>query len=216
MSTTQEVLHGTASESSTIRSYGNVSFTSALSVRADWLRTDAEQFVRDVRVVHEKTRSADLQERAFEKATRKDVIGLLDELAYERGLGWSDIASLAGVSVSAVRKWRKGGDATAPSRQSLAEVAAFLDLLESKAGVPDPAAWMEMTLPLGPGYSIRPIDLYLVGQAEVLLDIAELREDASRTLDSAIPGWRTDFASDFEVFTDEDGHRSIRMRDTGA
>jgi len=72
-------------------------------------------------------------------------VALLNELTAGYGLGWSDIARLVGVSVPAVRKWRHGGDITAPRLQGVARLAAFLNILEEE-DVRDPAAWLNLPL----------------------------------------------------------------------
>lgn len=199
-----------ASRSENIKAYEPPTSTSALSISADWLRTDIDSLHDGMRDLHEKTRSLDLDERAHQKATASDVPSLLDELAFTRGMSWSDIAAASHVSVSAVRKWRKGGTATADNRERLARIASFLDLLEEK-GVPDPAQWMEMALPLGTGYYVRPIDLFVAGNAEALIEWLEERSKLETILDVVLPGWR-DRRSDAEVFVDTDGQRSLRMR----
>jgi transcriptional regulator with XRE-family HTH domain len=166
--------------------------------------------VNDVHDLQDEVRAMDLGDRARIKS-KKDVPSLLDELAHQRGMSWTDIAEVTSVSVSAVRKWRKGGDASAESRQRLARYAALLDTLEVKGVIQDPAGWMEMNLPLNAGYYIRPFDLYLEGQDVALLDIAEQRKPVEHVLDSIRPGWR-ESRSQFEVFEDTDGQRSIRIR----
>ena len=185
--------------------------TRALSLRADWLRTEVDTLGGEVQELHGEARERDLTDRTFEK-TKKSVSGLLEELAGGRGMGWSDIAEVVGVSISAIRKWRKGGDASPESRSKLARIAALLDVLEEKGLVQDPAAWMEMDLPLDSGYFIRPLDLYLEGHVMALIDLAEQRQTVTQMLDQVKPNWRTN-RSDFEVFVDTDGQRSIRLRD---
>jgi transcriptional regulator with XRE-family HTH domain len=182
-----------------------------LSIRADYLRTEVETLGGEVQELHGEARELDLTDRTFQK-TKKSVPGLLEELASERGMGWSDIAEVVGVSISAVRKWRKGGDASPGSRSKLARIAALLDVLEEKGLVQDPAAWMEMDLPLDLGYFIRPLDLYLEGHVLPLIDLAEQRQTVAQMLDQVKPNWRAN-RSDFEVFVDTDGQRSIRRRD---
>lgn len=152
-----------------------------------------------------------LNERTQEK-NLLTVQALLDELATDWGMAWSDIAAVAGVSVSAIRKWRKGGTSTPENRQRLARIDAFLSCLTEHA-VGDPAQWMEMELPLPPGYSIRPIDLFMQGQELALLEIAS-QKPAAEVLDVVAPGWREN-RSDFEVVLDVDGHRTIRRRTQG-
>lgn len=184
--------------------------TRTLSLSVDYLRTDADRVGGEVHELHGEVRELDLNDRTLEKG-KKNVAGLLDELAYERGMGWSDIAELAGVSVSAVRKWRKGGDASPESRSRLARIAALLDVLEEKGLVEDPAGWMAMDLPLEAGHFIRPFDLYLDGHAVALLDLAERRKTMTQVLDEVRPEWRQE-RTGFVVFTDTDGQRSMRLR----
>lgn len=196
-----------------IEDYGRSSerhVTRALSLRADYIRTSYDTLGGEVHDLHGEVRELDLNERSFLKG-KQDVPALLDELAYARGLSWANIAELASVSVSAVRKWRKGGEASADNRSRLARLAALLDVLQEKALVQDPARWMEMELPLAPGMHVRPLDLYIDGQELALLDIAEQRKPMAQVLDEARPGWR-ETGTDFEVFTDTDGQRSIRIR----
>jgi transcriptional regulator with XRE-family HTH domain len=185
--------------------------TRALSLRADYLRSEVDILGGEVQELHGEARELDLSDRTLEK-TKKSVAGLLEELAGDRGMGWSDIAEVVGVSISAIRKWRKGGDASPDSRSKLARIAALLDVLEEKALVQDPAAWMEMDLPLEAGYFIRPADLYLEGHVTALIDLAEQRQTVAQVLDQVRPNWR-ESRSDFEVFLDVDGERSIRRRD---
>ena len=187
-----------------------VAGTRALSIDASWLRTRTELLSDDVRGLHERTRAIDLDDRAYAKATNASVGDLLDELTSSRGMSWSDVAAAAGVSVSAVRKWRKGGTATAENRNSLGRIAALLDLLEDCA-VADPAQWMEIRLPLPAGYAVRPLDLYAAGHPAAVIELAEHRHDADKVLDHYVPGWR-DERSDYEVVIGADGERMIRQR----
>lgn len=173
--------------------------------------TDIDTLAADVQESYNETRDRELRGRTFEKA-KKDVASLLSELAIDRGMSWSNIAELAQVSVSAVRKWRNGGAATPDKRTVLARLAATLDLLEEKGTIGDPAAWMELDLPFDePGHYIRPLDLYLSGHDIALLDIAERRRSVAQVLDAVTPAWRRQ-RSNFEVYTDTDGQRSIRQR----
>lgn len=185
--------------------------TRALSLQADYLRTDVDVLGGEIHELHDEARALDLNERRLNKM-KKSVPNLLEELAGERGMGWSDIAEVVGVTISAVRKWRKGGDASPGSRSKLARIAALLDVLEEKALVQEPAAWMEMDLPLAAGYFIRPLDLYLEGHVTALIDLAEQRRAVAEILDQVRPNWRAN-RSDFEVVGDTDGQRSIRPRE---
>lgn len=185
--------------------------TRALSLRADYLRTACDMLGGEMQEFHGEAREHDLIDRSLEKS-KKSVPNLLEELAGERGMGWSDIAEVVGVSVSAIRKWRKGGVASPQSRTKLARLAALLDVLEEKGLIEDPAAWMEMDFALDAGYFIRPLDLYLEGHVTELIELAEQRQTTAQILDQVRPNWRQS-RSDFEVFLDVDGERSIRRRD---
>jgi len=185
--------------------------TRALSLGADYLRTKVDMLGGEVQELHSEVREHDLADRTLEKS-KKSVANLLEELAGSRGMGWSDIAEVVGVSVSAVRKWRKGGVASPESRSKLARIAALLDLLEEKGVIEDPAAWMEMDFTLEAGYFIRPLDLYLEGHVTELIELAEQRQTTAQVLDQVRPNWRQS-RSDFEVYLDVDGERSIRRRD---
>lgn len=180
--------------------------------RAGWLRIQADALGQDVASVHEEARSVDLDQRAAAKG-RRGVSFLLAELAVERGMAWADIARLAGVSVSALRKWRASGSASAEHRLALARLAAFLDLL-SEYAIDDPAQWMEMRLPLPGGYVITPMDLYLRGALSALLEYASARLTAEQALDKIDNTWR-DARSDFESYDAPDGTKAIRIRKNG-
>lgn len=185
--------------------------TRALSLDADYART-----VHDMRGGEVRERQGEARERYIADHTRekaaKSIVELLEELTEGRGMGWSDIAEVLGVSISAIRKWRKGGDASPESRIKLAQFAGLLDVLEEKAPIADPAGWMELDLPLAAGFFIRPLDLYLEGHIDALIDLAERRLEAPQVLDRVRPNWR-DARSDFEVFLDVDGERSVRRRE---
>jgi transcriptional regulator with XRE-family HTH domain len=184
--------------------------TRALSIEAGELRTQADLTGERAQILHDRARAVNLHLRTRNKS-RDDVPTLLDELAYQRGMAWTHIAEIADVSVSAVRKWRKGNDASPESRGRLAKFAALLDTLEEELDIKDPANWMEMELPLAAGYYIRPLDLYLDGKDMALLDIVEQRGNVEHILDEIRPDWRAS-RSKFEVFEDTDGMRSIRVR----
>jgi transcriptional regulator with XRE-family HTH domain len=185
--------------------------TRAFSLDTDWLRTQVDTLGGEVQELQGEARQRDLADRTLEKS-KKSVTRLLEELTSDRGMGWSDIAEVLGVSVSAIRKWRKGSDASPQSRSKLARVAALLDVLEEKGLVQDPAAWMEIDLPLDAGFFIRPWDLYLEGHVTALIDLAEHRQTATQVLDQVRPNWRNS-RSDFDVVVDIEGERSIRRRD---
>ncbi len=173
-------------------------------------RVVADQLGGAIAELDNKVIDQDLRTRSAIKA-KLSVPSLLQELATERGMAWSDIARLVGVSVSAVRKWRSGGDAAPEKRWHLARLAAFLDLL-SESAVEDPVGWMEMNLSLPEGYSVRPVDLYRDGHAIPLLEIAGMKRDPQAVMDQLDPTWRDTRRSDFELFTASDGQLALRER----
>ncbi|MCA1671402.1 MAG: helix-turn-helix transcriptional regulator [Actinobacteria bacterium] len=183
--------------------------TRALALRVASLRDETGLLHGDASALHHETREIDLKKRTTGKA-RNSVRQLLHELAVERGMAWADIADLVGVSVAAVRKWRTDGGATPDNRDRLARLAAFLDGLED-CGVADAAQWAEIALPLPAGYTITPLDVYRHGGEQELLDFACGHGTAETAADSAVPGWRQERASDFEVYDAADGHRALRM-----
>ncbi|WP_139063554.1 helix-turn-helix domain-containing protein [Streptomyces zinciresistens] len=177
---------------------------------AGTLRTQVSALGGDIAEIHNQATEEDLRTRAAVKA-KHGVPTLLQELAVERGMAWSDIARLVGVSVSAVRKWRTGGDATPEKRRLLAQLAAFLDLLE-ESSIEDPAQWLEMDLALPSDYSVRAVELYADGHMIALLEIAGQRRDPAHVLDEIDPQWRDTRRSDIEVFTATDGQLAFRER----
>jgi transcriptional regulator with XRE-family HTH domain len=170
------------------------------------LRDETSRLDEDVVGHHRTAQRLSLEQRAREWA-RRDVPRLLRELSSRRGLGWSDIARLVGVSVQALRKWRGGDPATGEHRLAVARLAAFLDLLEDEL-IDDPAGWLEM--PLVPGYSPRHLDLYQGGRIDLLFELAGLRATPEQALDEFAPDWRQRLRLEHEVFDAGDGHLSIR------
>jgi transcriptional regulator with XRE-family HTH domain len=172
------------------------------------LRDETSMLDSRVGIYHHEALLRQLEINARERA-RRDVLRLLKELSAQRGMAWSSIARLVGVSVQALRKWRKGEPPTPEHRLAVARLAAFLGLLED-ALIGDPAGWLEM--PLVDGYAPRNIDLYVAGRYDLLFDLAGLRitpEDALTNLD---PDWRDRYRLENEVFEADDGNLSIRRR----
>ncbi len=135
---------------------------------------------------------------------------LLEELAVDRGLGWTDIARLCGVSISAVRKWRSGG-ALAPERlRSLSKLAAFLDLVSGVGPTGDPVGWLMM--PLVEQHTVTAADLYRAGLEEDILEHVQGHLSVDELLDRWSSSWRTDTRSDWMVVDRPDGERVITRR----
>lgn len=135
---------------------------------------------------------------------------LLEELAVDRGLGWTDVARLCGVSISAVRKWRSGG-ALAPERlRSLSKLAAFLDLLEDVGPIGDPVGWLMM--PLVEQHTITAAEIYRSGLDQDILEHAQGQLSVEELLDRWSSSWRKDTRSDWMVVDRPDGERVIARR----
>lgn len=141
---------------------------------------------------------------------------LLTYLLQQRGSGWHPLATVTGLRIPNLRRWRGG---QAPGEDAVARLVAyaeFLDTLDTEVGFTEPTdatAFMETPLPLKPGYLIYPATLYNEGHRDTLLSLAMCGDemDAEAVLDLSVPGWREQ-RSAFEVFVDIDGERSIRLR----
>jgi len=163
----------------------------------------------DVGTDHRAAQLQTLELLARDRA-RDDVVSLLDVLSAERGMGWSDIARLVGVSVQAIRKWRRGEAVTGENRLAVARLVALLDMLSSEIPVQDPAGWLE--IPVIEGYALRHLDLYRLGRTDLLFDLAHLRIAPEAAMAELTPEWREHYALEHEVYEAEDGHRSVRRR----
>src|SRR6185369_2681939 len=123
----------------------------------------------------------------------------LRELSEERGLSWTAIAKLLGVTVQTLRNWRRGDEVSGENRGKLAELAAYLDLLWSQSGIEDPAGWMEV--PILRGIPLTPIDAYARGFLPLLLEYSCNRVTAEAILNAVEPQWREKYEqSNWEVF----------------
>ena len=136
---------------------------------------------------------------------------LLEELSTDCGLGWSEIARLCGVSVSAVRKWRAGKTISSEHRRSLARLASFLDLLEDVGPVDEPAGWLNMRL--SDQTTVTAADLYIAGHPQDLLEHAQGILEVEQLLDRCAPDWRTASRSEWKIVTLPDGERVLTRRE---
>lgn len=173
------------------------------------LRDQTSVLDADVGIDHRAAQLQTLELLARDRA-RDDVLTLLDVLSTDRGLGWSDIARLVGVSVQAVRKWRRGEAVTGENRLAVARVVALFDMLSSETPVQDPAGWLE--IPVIEGYALRHLDLYRLGRADLLFDLAHLRVSPEAAMAELTPEWRERYLLEHEVYEAEDGQRSVRQR----
>jgi DNA-binding transcriptional regulator YiaG len=173
------------------------------------LRDLAEKTNTAVADLYRRVNLSDLERRTGFKV-HEAVPALIDALADHYGMSWSHIAELVGVSAQAVRKWRKGEQATGGNRRSVARLAALMDLL-TEMHIADPSQWLEV--PLVPGYPITGLQLYRAGRVDLLLEWADKRIDKPEyVLDLFEPEWRDKYGSDYETFQAADGNLSIRRR----
>lgn len=172
------------------------------------LRDETSILDADVSVNHRAAQLQTLDLLARDRA-RGEVVGLLEELATGRGLGWSEIARLVGVTVQAVNKWRRREPVTGQNRLAVARVAALLELL-ADVPVNDPAGWLE--IPVLEGYSLRHLDLYRLNRADLLFELAHLRVAPEAALEELDPNWRARYRLEHEVYEAEDGQLSVRQR----
>ena len=186
--------------------------TSDQLTEARW-RERRHQVVRDVRTAarDHRTLYAERLDALAADNKRRSVLDLLGELSDRHGVAWSDVADMLGVSVPALRKWRKTSSGTTPeNHQRLAGLVAFYSILGENVGTP--ARWMSMKLVAG--YNVTAVDLYSSDAAPVLLDLAagNAGVTAEGLLDELQPGWRATWESRYEVFEAEDGDLSMRPR----
>lgn len=141
-----------------------------LADRAGFLRDHLGNLGEDVGETHRQALSASLREAATAKS-RKSTGDLLSELSMDRGFAWAAVADLLGISIPALRKWRKDGGVSGPNRARLNQLCAFCDLLAQYA-IDDVAAWLDT--PILADYYITPRWLYSrYAQAPVaLLELA--------------------------------------------
>ena len=165
---------------------------------------------QDVEGGRRTVRSLDLDERTSAKS-RLGAESLLEELSTDRGLGWSEIARLCGVSVSAVRKWRAGESISSEHRRSLARIASFLDLLEEVGPVNEPAGWLNMRL--SDQTTMTAADLYIAGHPQDLLEHAQGILEVEQLLDRCAPDWRTASRSEWKIVELSDGERVLTRRE---
>jgi len=148
---------------------------------------------------------------AFSDLTReglkRGVRDILESLAGGFGLAWVDLAKMVGVSVPAIRKWRLDGGVNPENHRRIAEVWAFLSVLEKHAHVADPAGWIAQRMIDGHTVTVR--HLYSPTNVGRLLDYATSATGAADVLDKVEPGWREEYATADEVVPFDDGGLAI-------
>lgn len=166
-------------------------------------------FVESVEDGRRQGRSLELKQRADAKA-HASAESLLEELATDRGLGWHQISHLCGVSVQTVRKWRNGGHISVGSRKDMAQLAAFLDILEESSLKVHPAGWLYVRLL--ESHTVRAADLYVDGHADDLLEHAQGLLTTNDLLDKWSPDWRTERQSHWKLVDLPDSERVLTRR----
>lgn len=175
--------------------------------RASHLRLRADAVNSDATSLHQSVYSMHLDERRTVQEQRS-VQTLIEALA-DKGVAWSDMAKLLGVSTPAIRKWRQGEGATPGNRSAVAKLAALIDLLSEQLMIEDPAAWLQIPLA---GTSTTLADIYASGRMELILDYAVgWLTPSEELLDAFDPSWRAREATrEYETFTAADGQLGVR------
>ncbi|MEU0940517.1 hypothetical protein [Embleya sp. NPDC005971] len=173
------------------------------------LRDDVTLLGQEVETLHRGAQGESLQDRAAQKSHEMTLEQMLTELSDSIGLGWSEISEAVGVSPSAVRKWRRGGEATPDKRMAVAKLLGLLDLL-AEACVAEPGAFF--ISPVVPDATVSVMQLFKLGRDELILDLAYRRKLPTQVLDEYAPDWRSRYAREYEVYEDSDGIRSLRPR----
>lgn len=141
--------------------------------------------------------------------SKRPALELLEALS-DYGFSWRHIAQMVGVSVPAIRKWRKGQRVSPDSHRELAAVKAIVQMVQENYLVPEVASWFEM--PILKGVSVTPVDLFSADQPDLVFEHARGQVDPEEILTKLDPNWRETYASAFEVFEASDGNYSIKPK----
>lgn len=188
----------------TLSSAAFADVTDVLDRQVGDLHTDTSELRRAAQL-------ADLEERqaSAAKASGQQILVRLSEI----GFAWRDIARIVGVSVPAVRKWRRGEGMTGENRLRLAKIIALIELLEQQL-INEPVSWLEM--PAKDGVSLSAMDLLVSGRFDLVLDLARAgseRRPADPILDAFNPNWRSRYIDTaHEVYIESDGMPAIREK----
>ncbi len=153
----------------------------------------------------------DLRERAA-AWERQSTFSLLETLQRRWGLAWSMIAKMLGVTVPALRRWRRGEASSPAHRAALAQLGALMEMLEEHFMIEDPASWLE--IPLASTVTTL-ADVYAIGRLDLVLEYAGRRITTPEAVLAQLdPDWRVTMRREFEVFVAPDGGTAIRRRGT--
>lgn len=177
-----------------------------------WLREGVRHLDRDAAEAHRRALDMALAERMSDKSKSPAGV-LLVELSARWGFSWSSVADLLGVSIPALRKWRRGGGLAGENRVNLARLCAFSEILAENCAIPEPAVWLDT--PLLPDRYVSPRKLYVLGTyAQVgLLEFAGLHHSPYELLDRVEPDWRRRYpVREYIVSRVEDGGPAVSRR----
>jgi len=180
----------------------------ALIDEAGFLRRRTKLLNDDVTDLHQDVQLGELTQRSRNRAKLSEG-ELLNELS-GLGFAWRDIARMAGVSVPAVQKWRRGESASGENRFRLAQLVALCDMVSEDHMVADVGGWFEV--PISTAAPVTPLDLLAAEREDLVLEHASEHVSAEVILSRFDDGWRDRYRSEFEVFVASDGKPSLRPR----
>ncbi|NNN22067.1 MAG: hypothetical protein HKL80_08725 [Acidimicrobiales bacterium] len=143
------------------------------------------------------------------RIAKEDPVEILNELL-NYGFAWRDISNMIGVSIPSLRRCRNGERPTGSDRGALAQLLAFIQIIENEHRVSEPASWMEV--PIASEAPTNGIDLYINGYLGTLYDLAAQQCSPEAALDIAEPGWRDKYRSNWEVVSDDDDQPYIKFK----
>lgn len=133
---------------------------------------------------------------------------------YFEGAGSAETAAATKISQGRIRAIRAGVRAASIDEACrIVGYAAFLNELAENhfPGLSEALSWVEVPIDADAGCYLRPVDLIADDDLELVEDLARARASSSETV-RILDATNRDWYSDYEVFADTDGHRSIRIR----
>lgn len=116
--------------------------------RVGEVRDEVRIVGEDAEGLHGTLQSHALDARTAELAQR-EAVSLLTELSTERGLSWTLIGKLLGISQTSVRKWRRGQTVSPENWRQIAKLLAFLETLQASCPtICDQASWSRCASPM--------------------------------------------------------------------
>lgn len=180
-----------------------------------FLRNQARVLVNDSNYVHETTdqmhghRINELLRSLTTQLTQEPLLSLLENLS-DLGFSWRSVARLAGVSIPALRKWRRGESASGENRYRVARVVAFCELVGERYFIDNIAGWLET--PIHSDAPVSGLDLLAEDRFDLALRLAgDQSTDPEQILDEVRPDWRERYSSEVEVFIASDGLPALRL-----